>query len=248
MRMMSGFHDRGISVDRSQVFGETPRAVERIAPGFFPAHVEKEHLARYRWASRWVRGKSVLDVACGTGYGSQILLDAGARRVIAVDWSGPALAFGAEMYPGPSYIQADALDLPFKNSSFDGVVSLETIEHLADPFRFLQGVRALLREGGLLILSTPNKSRTDRSNPYHLHEMTLSELLDHLDQTTFHVIGLWGQYWKLWRRKGLWRVKGLGRLAHEMGRRPWVWRAPAVLGLEPLYWCILARAGRKVQK
>jgi 2-polyprenyl-3-methyl-5-hydroxy-6-metoxy-1,4-benzoquinol methylase len=213
----------------------------RVEPGFVSAYLEKEHLARYHWASRLVRGKSVLDVACGTGYGSKMLLEAGARQVVSVDLSRPALAFGAERYPGPGYLQADALDLPFKHGAFDVVISLETIEHLVDPMRFLQGVRAVLREDGQLVLSTPNRSMSDGSNPYHIHEMTLAELLEMLEKNGFQVIRLLGQHWALRQRKGLWRLKGLGRLAYEIGRRPWIWKPPASLRLEPYNWYLLIR-------
>lgn len=224
------------------VFGETARAVERIAPGFFPAGFEQEHLARYAWAARWVRGKSVLDVACGTGYGSAVLLRAGARLAVAVELSAPALAFAAGTYAGPKYVRADAQKIPLKNASFDVVVSLETIEHLADPIGFLRGARALLREGGLLVLSMPNKSQTDGSNPYHLHEMTLPELLECLERTSFGGTRLWGQHWRPPRQSRFWRMKGLGRLAYEIERSPRVWTVPRSLGFEPLYWCIVCHA------
>ena len=231
-------------VDRSLVFGETARAVERIAPGFFPAKIEEEHLARYAWAAQWVRGKSVLDVACGTGYGSAMLLRAGASVAVAVELSAPALAFAARTYAVPKYVRADARKIPLKNASLDVVVSLETIEHLADPIGFLRGVRALLREGGLLVLSTPNRSQTDGSNPYHLHEMILPELLESLERASFGVTGLWGQHWRPPRQSRFWRMKGLGRLAYEIERRPRVWRIPGSLGFEPLYWCIVCHAKR----
>src|SRR2546428_3758983 len=153
-------------VDRARVFGETAEAVERIAPGFFADWIEAEHLARYRWAARWVRGKSGLDVACGTGYGSDVLRRAGARRVVSVDLSASALGFARRRYPGPLYIRADALALPLTGESFDMVNSLETIEHLADPLRFLTKVRPLLPAGGLLAPSMPNSAPTEGLNPY----------------------------------------------------------------------------------
>jgi len=229
-------------VDRAQVFGETPQAVERIAPGFFADWIEAEHLARYRWAARWVEGKSVLDVACGTGYGSDVLRRAGALRVVSVDLSAPALGFARRKYPGPLYVRADALTLPFKGESFDVVNSLETIEHLPDPVRFLMNVRPLLRVGGSLVLSMPNRAQTDGLNPYHVHEMTLPELLAILDQSDFDVVRRSGQHWRLGRRRGLWRVQGMGRLAWEIGRLSAVFGLPRGLGLDPLYWCLLAHA------
>src|SRR5437764_725108 len=102
-------------IDRGSIFGEVPGGdAERIAPGFFDVPEIQEHKARYQFAARWVRNKSVLDIACGTGYGSSLLLQAGAREVVAIDRNHAALAFARQHYPGPTYIQADALDLPLK--------------------------------------------------------------------------------------------------------------------------------------
>jgi len=121
-------------IDRYKLFGEIPNvAVERIAPGFFPQPTEREHLARYRWAARWATGQRVLDVACGTGYGSHILHKAGAKQVVGLDIHRPALDFALHRYPGPHYVQADAMSLPIQNGVFDVVVSIETLEHLSDP-------------------------------------------------------------------------------------------------------------------
>jgi len=229
------------AVDRRAVFGETPEGIERIAPGFFPPHIEREHLARYRWAARWVGGMSVLDVACGTGYGSALVLRAGARRVVAVDHSVPALTFGRGRYPGVRYLLADAGALPLRAGSADVVISLETLEHLVDALPFLRALRGIVRGDGVLLVSTPNAAQTDGSNPYHVHEMALPELLELLAAAGFRAARVWGQFWRLPSRRGLWRLRGMGRLAHEIARRPEVVRLPRALGLAPLYWCVLAR-------
>jgi 2-polyprenyl-3-methyl-5-hydroxy-6-metoxy-1,4-benzoquinol methylase len=229
-------------VDRRLVFGETSEAVERIAPGFFPTHMEAEHLARYRWAASAVRGRTVLDVACGTGYGSAMLLQAGARSVWSVDVSAAALEFALAEYAGPRYVRADLFGLPLRAASVDVVVSLETIEHVHDGRRFLVDLRAILRPGGVLCLSSPNVAMTDGTNPYHLHEMDLDEVSRLLRASGFRITGVWGQYWRLQARRGIWRLKGLGRLAHYISRSPRVWTLPGGMGLRPVYWCLRAVA------
>src|SRR5208337_4385431 len=59
---------------------------ERFYPdGFMPPWVRYQHLERYRWAAKFVAGKRVLDVACGTGYGTALLANAGAAQVDGFD-------------------------------------------------------------------------------------------------------------------------------------------------------------------
>lgn len=224
-------------IDRAKLFGERPEAAERIAPGYFGPSVEAEHVARYRWASRWVKNSVVLDVACGTGYGAPLLRAAGAQQVHSVDVSADALRFGRGRYELRA-IKSDAHELPVGRAVCDTVVSLETLEHLTDPRRFLGEIHRVLRPKGTLLLSTPNRARTSGSNPYHVNEMTLVEIRRLLSIAGFSVAGVWGQHWRL--TVGPWQgIRGLRRLLWEIERMPWVTRwAPT--GFTPLYWCVCA--------
>src|SRR5262249_50116545 len=106
---------------------------ERLKLGVSPAMLEESHLARYRYACRFVRDKDVLDVACGTGYGSRMMAEAGARSIIGVDNSEEAIrdATVSHFAPPIRYLKADAQSLSaVPDSSVDLVVSFETIEHL----------------------------------------------------------------------------------------------------------------------
>ncbi len=78
---------------------------------------------------------------------------------------------------------ADAAHLPFRDHVFDSVVSLETLEHIRDQRAFLDNVKGILKKGGKLILSTPNKIYTSPFlpkplNPYHINEFYLGPLLN----------------------------------------------------------------------
>lgn len=227
-------------VDRSLVFGETEAAIERIAPGFFPKALEEEHIARYRWASRWCAGARVLDVACGTGYGAEILRKAGAAHIISVDRAMLALHFGKARY-SLTALCADAHRLPLRDGSFDVIVALETIEHLPKPLQFLKECARVLRQGGLLVLSTPNAEQSDGSNPYHVHEMTLDELRSGLRAAGFSLTGLWGQHWTL-RGRLFTRIRGFRRLAWEVYRRSRVMRSRTLAErvAMPQYLCVTA--------
>src|SRR5580765_5463471 len=81
-----------------------------------------EHRARYRFAAKWVVGKRVLDIACGAGFGLEMLLAAGAGAIgMDVDY--------APLRGGRRQVQADATRLPLPDASVDVVASFETIEH-----------------------------------------------------------------------------------------------------------------------
>lgn len=228
------------NVDRALVLGETQNAIERIAPGLVPKALEDQHIARYHWASRWCAGARVLDIACGTGYGAEILRNAGARSVISIDRSTAALRFAQTRYFLIASC-ADAHYLPLTAESFDVVVSLETIEHLDDVPKFLLECFRVLKGDGFLLLSTPNAEKGDGTNPYHVHEMTIHELHAVLQATGFVLTGIWGQQWTL-RGRLFERVPGFRRFAWEIYRHSGIVRSTALTmrAATPQYWCIAA--------
>ena len=151
---------------------------ERMVPESADTFTFWEHVYRYAFASRFVRGKRVLDIACGEGYGAAALQKAGAVQVIGVDVSESVCLhargkYGLDARPGT------AEQIPLPNKSVDVVVSFETIEHVPDPACFLDECVRVLAPGGMLIISTPNKevytSRQSTRNPYHCSEMTEEE-------------------------------------------------------------------------
>jgi len=151
-----------------------------------------EHVERYRFGSGYVRGKSVLDAACGIGYGSRLLLDAGASRVYGYDISAEAIRTAQRKFKteGLIFKRGDILDgLPEKCDVF---CSFETIEHIEYPKlgRYFDAVLNSLDKDGVYIASTPNREvrqpqseMTQRPlNPYHHFELSLAELTEHLDR------------------------------------------------------------------
>lgn len=146
-----------------------------------------EHVARYVFALPYVEGKTVLDIACGTGYGLGHLKSRAARVVGAdVDLEAAKLAT-RECSEKVSVLLGNGLELPFDDLSFDVVTSFETLEHLHRRDRFLEELCRVLRPGGLLILSTPNAVYTQPvdgkpSNPFHIFEYTPEELRAEIEQ------------------------------------------------------------------
>ena len=131
------------------------------------------HEAAYELALRHagVTGARVLDLGCGSGYGSAQLARGGAR-VVGVDRVTPDAAHRASA----AFVLGDLNALPLRECSFDLVVSFQVIEHLRDPAAYLEAIARLVRPEGQALLTTPNRLTSDGVNPYHVHEYTGEEL------------------------------------------------------------------------
>ncbi|MFN0103677.1 MAG: methyltransferase domain-containing protein [Bryobacteraceae bacterium] len=155
---------------------------ERVIPGQVDVDLWNEHLSRYAFAARLARRKRVLDVGCGTGYGSAELANT-ASTVTGIDISGDAIAYATENYARANltFQQAGAAQLPFPDASFDLVVAFEVIEHLSDWELLISEARRVLSSGGQFVVSTPNKAyyaesrRLTGPNPFHEHEFDYEE-------------------------------------------------------------------------
>ncbi|HEV2618193.1 MAG TPA: class I SAM-dependent methyltransferase [Candidatus Acidoferrales bacterium] len=165
---------------------------ERMIPESSDNSTFWEHVYRYAFASRFVKGKQVLDIACGEGYGAAALQKAGAARVIGVDIAEDACLHAREKY-GIEARTGSGEKIPVEDGSIDIIVSFETIEHIPDPHRFLDECARVLVPHGRLIISTPNKGiygSPDTPNPYHCSEMTEDEfasaLRSRFRQTRFY--------------------------------------------------------------
>jgi ubiquinone/menaquinone biosynthesis C-methylase UbiE len=168
--------------------------LERLIPTnipFYRKNLFLEHFLRYRFASEFVKNKTVLDVACGTGFGSYFLIKSGAKKIFAIDNDAQTIGYAKSTYADKNidYLLADAQKIPLKNNSVDVVVSFETIEHVKEPELFLNEIQRILKPNGLLILSTPNRQTSYEDNPFHLKEFTFGELqtiLNNFKEETFY--------------------------------------------------------------
>lgn len=169
---------------------------ERMVPESTGGVTFWEHVYRYAFASRFVKGKRVLDVACGEGYGAAALEKAGAKHVIGVDVSDAACLHARQKY-GIDARPGTAEKIPLPDGSVDVVVSFETIEHVADPGRFLDECVRVLGPGGRLIISTPDKevyaNWLGTRNPHHRSELTEARFTSAL-RARFHRVRLYTQH------------------------------------------------------
>jgi 2-polyprenyl-3-methyl-5-hydroxy-6-metoxy-1,4-benzoquinol methylase len=141
----------------------------------------RRHLAVYEWIGARVAGATVLDMACGEGYGSAVLART-AASVVGVDGNPEAFEHARLRYtrPGLSF-EWGAVESFGSPGTFDAVVFLQTIEHVVDPEAVLAHFRALLRPGGVAYVSTPNvltlapPGAVKSDNPWHLREYRVEE-------------------------------------------------------------------------
>lgn len=126
---------------------------------FFEESRRRFHLARYEFAAPRVAGKSVADIASGTGYGcAHHREQGGARDVVGVDIDPEAVEYARETYgrPGVRFVCASGAATGLPDAAVDVVTSFETIEHFEQPESLVREFARILRPGGLLVVSTPN--------------------------------------------------------------------------------------------
>lgn len=154
-------------------------AVERLNPDDVAAWAwhSADHVARYLFASDYVRGRVVLDAGTGPGYGAAILKAFGAREVVAIDCDQGTVEEARKRYahPGLAYSVGNAETLDGLGP-IDVICSFENIEHLQNPDRFVENAARILSPGGVLLCSTPDRLATPPfvdgrpANPFHVHE------------------------------------------------------------------------------
>jgi len=139
----------------------------------------RRHLAVYEWIATRVGGLRVVDMACGEGYGSD-LLAAGAAGVVGVDANPDAHEHARLRYQRPNLRFERDLVESFAEPC-DAVVFLQTIEHVEDAGAILEHFRSMLQSPGVAYVSTPNlltlaPAGAEKSdNPWHLREYRAAE-------------------------------------------------------------------------
>ncbi len=177
---------------------------ERFVPGIDNAELEIEHYQRYFAVLPLVKDKVVVDAACGEGYGANIISSV-AKSVIGIDISEEAIAHAEEKYGSNdniSFLCESIADMSITPKSIDVFVSFETLEHVAEDVqkKFLASVSNILKDDGMLVISTPNKKvyTDDRGikNEFHVHEFYYDEFIDYL-RNAFDYYKIYHQFFEV---------------------------------------------------
>lgn len=137
-----------------------------------------EHLHRYSMLMDLAKDKVVLDIASGEGYGSNLLSNV-ATFTYGVDIDEESIKHANTKYQKKNliYKQGSADQIPLENASVDLVVSFETLEHHDKHEEMLFEIKRILKPGGVLVMSTPEKVIPE-NNPFHVKELTNKEFQD----------------------------------------------------------------------
>lgn len=144
-----------------------------------------EHLMRYKSVSEIVKDKIVLDAATGDGYGA-FILSSHAKKITGIDISNESINYAKNNYYNNNldYLQSSIEKLPFEDSTFDVIISFETIEHVDINIqnKFFAEIKRVLRDNGILIISTPDKKYYsdiyNYKNEFHIKEFYEEEWND----------------------------------------------------------------------
>lgn len=178
---------------------DLPLTGERTVPGL-PAenYWFRRHEVVYQRLADRCAGRDVLEAGCGEGYGADLIADV-ARRVIGLDYDESAVAHVRARYPRVEMWHGNLASLPLSDGEVDVVVNFQVIEHLWDQGQFVAECLRVLRPGGVLLMSTPNRitfspGRDTPVNPFHTRELNAAELIELLTAEGFRMERMCGVF------------------------------------------------------
>jgi SAM-dependent methyltransferase len=197
-------------------------------------------------------GLRVLDVGCGTGHSRRIYLDR-SRGYVGIDLSRGALQLARRRFGESSWLQADALSLPFRDGSFDVVAFSSVLHHVADRRAALAEAARVLQPGGWAFAFDPNLLhpamllfRHPRSPLYTAHGVTPDErplvpgrVREDFAAAGFAGLGQRGQSDLTYRKVS---PKGFDALRPLYNRVDWLWET---IGLGRWFGTFVVTWGRK---
>lgn len=187
------------SVDNPGAQPSLPLTGERTIPGLAEENYWfRRHEVVYQRLAGRCAGLDVLEAGPGEGYGADLIAGV-ARQVIGVDYDESAVAHIRARYPRVQMHLGNLASLPLADASVDVVVNFQVIEHLWDQGQFVAECFRVLRPGGVLLMSTPNRitfspGRDTPLNPFHTRELNADELTELLTAGGFTMEAMLGVF------------------------------------------------------
>lgn len=187
------------SVDSAGPGDPLPLTGERTIPGLAEENYWfRRHEVVYQRLAEQCAGCDVLEAGPGEGYGADLIADV-ARSVTGVDYDEQAVGHIRAKYPRVQMHLGNLADLPLGDGTVDVVVNFQVIEHLWDQGQFVAECARVLRPGGRLLMSTPNRitfspGRDTPLNPFHTRELNAAELTELLEDGGFRVDAMLGVF------------------------------------------------------
>lgn len=224
---------------------------EYFIPGKSGERIEADHLERYKFACKFAKGKSVLDIACGVGYAGPMFIQSGAVSYYGVDINDKLVEYAKDNFASELIGYSVGNICTFKiDKKFDLISCFETIEHIRDYKTAIKNLYDMLNPGGTLLVSSPNRPVTSPncntlndkpSNEFHTQEFIPEELLLLLSENGFSVDknNLYGQR----QRKKVYKNRYWRKIIYTLLGNPDINTSPKVTpvkNLLPRYFVILA--------
>ena len=187
------------SVDNPGAQPSLPLTGERTIPGLAEENYWfRRHEVVYQRLAARCAGRDVLEAGPGEGYGADLIAGI-ARQVIGVDYDESAVAHIRARYPRVQMHLGNLAELPLADASVDVVVNFQVIEHLWDQGQFVAECLRVLRPGGVLLMSTPNRITFSPGldtplNPFHTRELNAAELTELLTDGGFAMEAMLGVF------------------------------------------------------
>lgn len=211
---------------------------ERYIPEDASTDTHYEHLHRYAFASGFVKGKKILDLGSGEGYGS-FLFSHIAESVMGIEIDENIVKHATSKYTKNNlqFKVGDARNVPVDGEKlFDVIVCFELLEHIEEHDKLLSEVKRLLKDDGIFIVSTPNKALysdvSNSHNPFHRKELYFADFtkllkdyfknVSSLGQRVFPVSNIWtldGHY-QNWEEFCIKRIKNEFRHVNSVAKEP----------------------------
>ena len=224
---------------------------EYFIPGKSGERIEADHLERYKFACKFAKGKSVLDIACGVGYAGPMFIQSGAVSYYGVDINDKLVEYAKDNFASELIGYSVGNICTFKiDKKFDLISCFETIEHIRDYKTAIKNLCDILNPAGTLLVSSPNRPVTSPncntlndkpSNEFHTQEFIPEELLLLLSENGFSVDknNLYGQR----QRKKVYKNRYWRKIIYTLLGNPDINTSPKVTSVKnllPRYFVILA--------